>query len=981
MEKQIGSSTLLELRHIKKDYYVDKVPFTAIKDLSVSFPKQGFVAILGHSGSGKTTLLNIIGGLDRYTSGDLLIEGKSTKDFSDRNWDGYRNKRVGFVFQSYNLIPHMTVLQNVELSLQLGGVSAKKRTEKATEVLNKVGLGEYLKKKPNQLSGGQMQRVAIARALVNDPDIILADEPTGALDSATSTQVLDLIKEVGAKCCVIMVTHNEELAHAYADRIITMKDGEIVGDTAPLVNEDQALPEPEAKKRTSMSFLTALRSSAQNVLTKKGRTILTAVASSFGIIGVALVLATNNGFSNYISTMEAGIASSVPISITPVTTKISLPQETVEEYPSNPKFTVYDTSGSYTTIEYNNFTPEYIDYIDRIMEDPACPAYGKAMNVMYNRSGLDFHFLTKDGDTEAIRSINQYNSAGLLGSALSSVTSLPTTVIHELYGDESGMEGLYDTIYGRYPTEENEMALIVTAANRIDFATMRRLGFYTEATEFKTLKDEKKTFDFADVVYDGEGDTSYRTYKAYTNSAYYNLPSNPNDLDAMLKETTVDCYPELTIDYVKDGEGKVTGVKVEGEKGKKTIRAISAPDVTEVYGDASRQAIECKIVGVLRPAQTSVVQLMPPSLGYTKKLTARMVNDSAPGTTAAKLGEIQRDNWAVPYVTKTIEGGSTIIDPDRDGKAVLQTAFDTIFEAFQDIDLSQAGTEGFNISNAAINSLSNVVSNLIPKAIRTYSATSTFYSISLSSYLNACRNFGVTFSNVKLTDKNAIENLIADFESGIITFADFFKPGDDSIMNIIATANSYGTITSILIFPKGLTTKDALKLYLDEWNTNHKDNTITYSDIMSDLTESLGIMINVISAVLIVFASISLVVSSVMTAIITYVSVVERTKEIGVLRACGGRKKDVGRLFQAECVIIGFAAGVIGVLFTIVACIPINLILDHAFPNNGLGSIASLHPMAGVGLIILSIVLAFVSGLIPSRIAAKKDPVTCLRSE
>ena len=330
MENPNQNQILLELRHIKKDYYVDKKPFTAIKDLSLCLPEKGFVAILGHSGSGKTTLLNIIGGLDKYTEGDLLIEGKSTKDFKDKDWDSYRNKRVGFVFQSYNLIPHMSVLQNVELSLQLGGVGAKQRAEKAQKVLEQVGLGEYLKKKPNQLSGGQMQRVAIARALVNDPDIILADEPTGALDSATSVQVMDLIREVGKEKLVIMVTHNQELADEYATRIISMKDGEVIADTSPLEPSEPKEEEKEVGKKTSMSFFTALRSSAQNVLTKKGRTALTAIASSFGIIGVALVLATNNGFSNYISDLEAGIASSVPISITPVTTRISLPEETIE---------------------------------------------------------------------------------------------------------------------------------------------------------------------------------------------------------------------------------------------------------------------------------------------------------------------------------------------------------------------------------------------------------------------------------------------------------------------------------------------------------------------------------------------------------------------------------------------------------------------------------------------------------------------------
>ncbi|MBQ7243632.1 MAG: ABC transporter ATP-binding protein, partial [Bacilli bacterium] len=340
----------LQLSHIKKDYYVDKVPFTAIHDLSLCFPDKGFVAILGHSGSGKTTLLNIIGGLDRYTEGDLIIDGKSTKDYKDRDWDNYRNKRIGFVFQTYNLIPHLSVLQNVVLSLQLGGLSRREREEKAIAVLEKVGLAEYLKKRPNQLSGGQMQRVAIARALVNDPDIILADEPTGALDSATSVQVMDLIQEVGKDRCVIMVTHNRELADQYADRIIEMKDGRVFNDTDPLEPDETPQGGEVKGKRSAMSFATALGSSARNIRTKKGRTALTAIACSFGIIGVALVLATSNGFSQYVGEVEVSIASSVPISINPISYKITdLTESLPEEFPKEKQIKVYDTSNLLTT--------------------------------------------------------------------------------------------------------------------------------------------------------------------------------------------------------------------------------------------------------------------------------------------------------------------------------------------------------------------------------------------------------------------------------------------------------------------------------------------------------------------------------------------------------------------------------------------------------------------------------------------------------
>ena len=982
MEKTPPKEILLELRHIKKDYYVDKKPFTAIKDLSLCLPKKGFIAILGHSGSGKTTLLNIIGGLDHYTTGDLLIEDRSTKDFKDKDWDAYRNKRVGFVFQTYNLIPHMTLLQNVELSLQLGGVSAKVRSEKAKKVLEQVGLGEFIKKKPNQLSGGQMQRVAIARALVNDPDIILADEPTGALDSNTSVQVMDLIAEVGKEKLVIMVTHNQELATKYADRIISMKDGEIVGDTSPMdPNEPKEKEEKLSGKKTSMSFFTALRSSAQNVLTKKGRTALTAIASSFGIIGVALVLATNNGFSNYIKDLEAGIASSVPISITPVTTRISVPKDEVVDYPSDPKLTVYNPTSSFTSIEYNDFTTEYLDYVDRIMTDPTCPAYGKAMNVMYTRKNLNYHFLTNDGTSENIRAIDQYRDAGILGSALSSIASLPATIIHEIFADEAGMAPLYDTIAGHYPTKADEMAIILTQSNRIDFSTMKALGFYADATNYEKERIAGNLdFNFSDILYEGEGDQTYKVFKCYTNSAYYDLPANPADLPSVLHELEVDCYPELDANITQEGDKY--NIEVTGDPGKATIKAVRNPTINrEFYNDPNRKAIECKIVGVLRPTETSMLQLMPPSLAYTPALTKIMADDYAEGTSANALGKIQRDNWVVPRVLD--EQGNP--DPNQDGKELIQTFFNEIVKLFNDGTASSIfGGETNDIPESALATLSTLLTNQLSKAFHFFYATgyngsSYSYTTSTSSYLSACRNLGATFPKIDL--ESFFTNFFVDLKDGLVSFADLFRPGDRSIMGPIAYANSYGIISSILIFPKSLTTKDDLKAYLDKWNEDPNHNKITYSDIMSDLTSSLGIMVNAISAVLIVFASISLVVSSVMTAIITYVSVIERTKEIGVLRACGGRKRDVGRLFEAECVIVGLIAGLIGIIFTFIACFPINAILDSQFPGNGLGHIANLHPLHALLLVALSIALAFLSGFLPARIASNKDPVTCLRSE
>ena len=954
----------LRLVHIKKDYYVDKTPFTAIHDLSLNFPDRGFVAILGHSGSGKTTLLNIIGGLDHYTDGDLIIDGRSTKDYKDKDWDNYRNKRIGFVFQTYNLIPHLSVLQNVVMSLQLGGLGRKQREEKATAVLEKVGLGEYLKKRPNQLSGGQMQRVAIARALVNDPDIILADEPTGALDSATSVQVMDLIKEVGKDRCVIMVTHNRELADQYADRIIEMKDGYISSDTDPLEDEPREADLNPKGKKTSMSFLTALGSSARNIRTKKGRTALTAIACSFGIIGVALVLATSNGFSGYVGDVEVSIASSVPISINPVTFKIKTTLDDMpEQFPSDKNVRVYDSSATLGTNVYNNFSQEYFDYLNRMVNDPKSYAYGAATSIMYNRSGLNFHFVA-DTPHEGIRTINHEDSAGTIGSAISSLTSLPASIIHELYGDKESMSALYDTIEGRYPEKANEMALVIDKYNRIDFATMRKLGFFHSKTDYTSLPEEERIISFSDILYKDEAHPGLVHYKCYRNSDYYQLPKNPEDVETMdqLHTVSVPCHSDIKIETTGSVESKDLEVKVTSTEGRFDAKCIAEPSPSDVFADDEKyKPIDMRIVGVLRPTETSYVQLMPTSLAYTPELTKILAADNVPGTSTHALGELQRKNWCVHR--DNVESA--------DGRAMLETTLNSIAKIL------------INGGEDSVLQATNAFTNTLPSCLRTYAITGYNKSTGaigaytkLSYFLSSCRNLGVEY------DFSGIENKIIDIMAGDLDISDFFDPtAEGNVMDLVAAANSYSLISSILIFPRSLTTKDTIHRWLDDWNAAHPDDEIVYSDIMQDFMGGLSTMIEVISAVLIVFASISLVVSSVMTAIITYVSVIERTKEIGVLRACGARKRDVSRLFEAECVIIGGIAGLIGIGFTAIACFPINAILDHQFPGNHLGNIARMSPWHVFLLLAVSVVLAFLSGFIPARMAAKQDPVICLRSE
>lgn len=960
--KEIKKEVSIRLIDIKKDYYVDKKPFTAIKHLSLCFPRVGFVSILGESGSGKTTLLNIIGGLDKYTEGDLLINGKSTKDFKDSDWDDYRNKKIGFVFQSYNLIPHLSVIQNVMIPLQLAGVGYKEREQKAKDVLLKVGLGEMMKKKPNELSGGQTQRVAIARALVNDPEIILADEPTGALDSETSVQIMEIIKGMASDRCVIMVTHNEKLAKLYSDRIIRMRDGEVIDDTDPLASEEKkfdVVDVSKKKKKSSMSFWTALKSSAQNVLTKKGRTALTAVACSFGIIGVALVLATSNGFTNYVKDVEMSVASSVPITIPPTVVSFKpVSEETYtskDEFPDDNQIHVYDSSSSMFVAHQNNLTQSYIDDLYKMMDDPENIAYGQVFSIMENHDGFDFHFLTQDGDDGNIMQVDQYAQAGMLSGAVSSVTSLPTTVMHELYGKEDAMEGLYDVIYGRFPTAKDEMVLVVDSYNRIDINTLKKLGIINSQEDYKYLSDKEKVIDFSTIVYDGLNDDKYKVYKAYRNSDYYLSNSEAN-------QVSVNTWNNVKLNY--------SSMEFEGEAGTKTLTIYDTPSLDAVYNDdATHNPVNLKIVGVLRPSPDSYLSLMPASIAYTSDLTKYMVDDYQEDAAGLALADAQKNNW---FVKRDEE------DASKDGLATLNNSFKTLIDNLGGAD----GDENQTIDSSLFN-------QLVGNSITYYSAIGKTNSngtitITLSNspttYLAWCERFGSKFNQVDLSSLSS--GGVADFVAWLI-LGDFFEStGNPNISDLMAAANSYSTISSILIFPKTLSGKDVIKSYLDGLNYGKLDkDQIIYSDVMSDFTSGIGTMISVISAVLIVFASVSLVVSSVMTAIITYVSVVERTKEIGVLRACGARRRDVGRLFEAECVIVGGVAGIIGIAFTLLACVPINLVIDNMFPGNGLGSIASLAWWHALILIALSVILAFVSGFVPSRIASKRDPVNCLRSE
>ncbi len=960
---------MLDLIHIHKNYYVDKKPFEALKDINVSFAKTGFVSILGPSGCGKTTTLNIIGGLDHYTSGDLLINGKSTKDFKDSDWDSYRNEQVGFVFQNYNLISHSSILTNVETALLLNGVKRAERKERALKALEMVGLSGAEKKKPNQLSGGQMQRVAIARAIINNPKIILADEPTGALDSKTSIQIMEILKNMSKTCLVIMVTHNAELAKIYSDRIIEMKDGQIVKDSAPMKTEEKIANAPTLeKKKTSMSIWTTFRSSFRSICTKKTRTILTSVASSIGIIGVALVLSITNGFSLYVGSLEASVASGIPITINKVTYNYTSNDKNdgYVQYPSDEKVFVYDTSSTKTISHTNYYTNEYVTKVlNPLVSD------GLAQSIVTNRQGLSFNIfkeVTSPSGNVSYLKINQYKSASASGSILDTAISLPTTIFHELYGQEEGLGKSYDTIYGRFPESSDELVLITDRYNRVTKNTLKNLGLISSDD------NETSSISFSDIV--------GSTYKAYFPSKLYKEGGD----DYKLK---VNAYKNIKPHYDATS-GKITYTG-DVDDDKYVNRYIEIDETQEGYkalyeNDTKYEPKLLKIVGVLRPAKTSYINLMPASIGYLSSLKDEFVKDAEENCKG--MQEVAKNAW---YFT-TAENSE-----GKDGLGRLADAMNDVLSALQ------KGEE----------SISTTLANAIASAINyEYFDTQERYILSgkrmvpyYSGYFSASKLIGADYredlvgkfvdelSSSKGEEREDLLNKLLvrltqssfyamDYEAEDFDIRDDEVNLDFNILDLSAYFQSYSLITSILIFPSSLGNKDALKERLDAWNSSVPESqNVYYTDIMSSYTSTLAMLISLISVVFVIFASISLLVSSIMTAIITYVSVVERTKEIGIIRACGARKRDVGHLFEAECVMIGACAGLLGVGLTLLINIPISKIIDHLYPGNGLENIAVLNPWHALMLFLLSILLAFISGFVPARIGAKKDPVEALRSE
>ena len=880
---------MLRLQNIVKNYDSGPNEVHALKGISIDFRPCEFVAILGHSGCGKTTLLNIIGGLDHYSSGDLFIRGKSTKDFKDRDWDAYRNHSIGFVFQSYNLIPHQTVLANVELALTLSGVSRKERRRRAQAALEQVGLGNQTHKKPNQLSGGQMQRVAIARALVNDPEILLADEPTGALDSETSVQVMDLLQEIAKDRLVIMVTHNPELAAQYATRTVRLSDGEIIGDTDPYTEDGEIYPEPRVQKagKTSMSFLTALSLSLNNLMTKKGRTIMTAFAGSIGIIGIALILSLSSGIQEYISQVEKDTLSSYPITLESNTMDAESMMSAMmqnQEAPDHDLSKVYSNNvingmmDMMLSEQKSNNLSDFKAFIDS--GDSGLEALTSDITYGYDTSLNVYKADTSDGAYQVYPSqvmpLLGMPSTGMGAVATENNPFMSSSEVWRcLVGDDELLSQQYDVLAGRMPESWNEIVIKVNENNEITDFTLYSLGLL-DIDELKAAMNAKIAGDE-----DAALDTTVHTY------TYDELLN----LEFKLLPTTG--Y------YEKQEDGTWQ------DKSQDEAYLLSKLDSAETL----------RVVGILRPSADASVSTTYGGVGYRRELMDHLV-EAVANSEIVTQQEKNPDTdvfTGLPFDT----GDTEASDPTMEDVAAY---IGTLEE--EDQQTAMANIEAMRQAGMSDEKIAAAFAERMGPAV------------SAATYEGNLETLGVS----DLDHPAQINLYPVDFEA------------KDKIADIIADYN-------------------AGKAEADQ---------ITYTDYVGMMMRSITTIINAISYVLIAFVAISLVVSSIMIGIITNISVLERTKEIGILRAVGASKRDISRVFNAETVIIGLAAGLFGIGLTLILIVPINAIIQHL---TDISAAAALPPIAAVILIAISVVLTLIAGSFPARGAAKKDPVVALRSE
>lgn len=871
---------MLKLKNITKEYISGDSKVQALKGIDIEFRKNEFVSILGQSGCGKTTLLNIIGGLDRYTSGDLIINGKSTKEFKDKDWDAYRNYSIGFVFQNYNLIQHQTVLSNVELALTLSGVSKNERKERAIKALEEVGLKEQIHKKPNQLSGGQMQRVAIARALVNNPDIILADEPTGALDTKTSVQIMEILKEISKDKLIIMVTHNPELAEKYSTRIVKILDGVITDDSKPFNEEDKKQEEGSKAKtgRTVMKFFTALRLSLNNLMTKKGRTILTSFAGSIGIIGIALILSISTGVQNYINKVEEDTLSSYPITIDESTIDLGSMMEALmgenqndTENRDNSKIYSKDIMNDMLSTLSNKVSTNNLEELKKYIENEDNQIKNNANSIQYNYN-LKLNLYKTDTENEIVRvnpstvmnaigmgemleARENSSMSSMFGSSMSMGMSNSDVWIEMLDNDEL-IHSQYDLLEGTWPKNYNEVVLILNKNNEISDYTLYTLGIKSQEEleeKWKKVQNGEKVEESEEVEYNYE-DFLGLEFKLMLNSDYYQ---------------------------------KQNGIWVDKSEDEEYMK------------EKINNAESIKVVGIIKQNEQSVSMEEYGGIGYSKELKEYVIEKS----NEAEIVKEQKENSEVNVFTG-------LKFPDENTKT---------------FDYSQ-------LSNEQKMQMATLTPEELSEMMETYN------------------------NSINATYDSNLEKLGA---------IDINKP------------------SSINIYPKNFESKDILTSEIDKYNQMQREqgkeeNVINYTDLIGVMMKSVSQIIDTISYVLIAFVAISLIVSSIMIGIITYISVLERTKEIGILRAIGASKKDISRVFNAETFIVGLIAGLLGIGITVLLNIPITKAI---YAITEVEVVISLPIKGGVILVLISMILTIIAGLIPSKMASKKDPVEALRTE
>ena len=1043
---------MLQLRNIRKAYTTGSFTQTALDDVSISFRDSEFVAILGPSGSGKTTLLNIIGGLDHYDTGDLVIDGISTKEYKDRDWDTFRNNRIGFVFQAYNLIPHQTILANVELALTLSGVSRAERRTRALDALRKVGLGDHVDKKPSQLSGGQMQRVAIARALINDPEILLADEPTGALDSKTSVQIMDLLTEIANDRLVIMVTHNPELAEQYATRIVNLADGVIRSDSDPFdpAPEDMRASKKQVR-RTSMSFLTALSLSWNNLLTKKGRTLMTAFAGSIGIIGIAAILSLANGVNSYIANVEEETLSEYPLSIEnqgfDMTSLMTMgmgaqggssssgdSQDAGQTGSSNgdaASGTVGESkmvTGMFGSIGSNDLASlkEYLDNGDSGIDQ-----YVNSIEYGYSITPQLFSSDTEDG----VRQVNPDKSFSSIGFGSATSTNgimssmMSTNVFYEMPSDPDLYQDQYDVVAGTWPQRYNDIVLVLTPNGKVSDFMLYTMGLrdHSELDDmvraFANEEEVNAPDDYMTLTYDQLMGVTFKLVAAtdyYQYDSDYHVWKNKSDDTDYMRDLVSSGEDVHICGIVKPKAGaKITSLQTGFYYTSDMVSHIidEATDsriVKDQLADSATNVFTGKSFVEEADAEGSSFDMSSLFTIDGNKLQAAFQIDSdalSVDMSSLDLSGAASDLPAAPEMDPSefqVSGQPTI---NKEAAAALMAAVEKDYFAYYSEQVQQGKPAPSFNEYFATERAQKLVSDALPGIIDTSEMQAEFaqkiqayLQATMSSYMNQVVSAMQTQMQAAMTQVmgQLSANMATAMHVDESAFADAFQMNMDEkeltelMMSLMSSETTsfdgnlnklgyadYAKPASIDIYPKDFESKQSVIDILDGYNDKMKaegedDKAVSYTDIVGALMSSVTTIVNMISYVLVAFVAISLVVSSIMIGVITYISVLERKKEIGILRSIGASKGDIGRVFNAETVIVGLVAGLIGIGVTALGCIPANAIVYALFdvPN-----VAILPWQAAVILVAISVFLTFLSGLIPSSAASRKDPVEALRSE